>query len=207
LQASEHCFSAASVAKSAETSWSGDLLPLILIVQRFGARRRYGRRLRPRIGVLGCLACFADLLDDQIAGMFLHDTFDVSTLVARDDQEPAGVIADSLVGGDRYRQRRRAVGIRAFAEEFDGVVAEFLAEPLEPFVHFAKDVLVQSPPFGTRHDPDPIEAAERAPGLTRLLRGVIFHRTVFDYAEYRFWPMAAGIQRNDPRAFLRAQGG
>ena len=166
-----------------------------------------GCRLGPWIGVFSHLACLADFFDHEVVGVFLDHTLGPFPLVARDDQEPAGVIADSLVGGDRYRQRRRAVGIRAFAEEFDGVVAEFLAEPLKPFVHFAKDVLVQSPPFGTRHDPDPTEAAERAPGLTRLLRGVIFHRTVFDYAEYRFWPMAAGIQRNDPRAFLRAQGG
>jgi len=139
--------------------------------------------------------------------MFLHDTFDVSTLVARDDQEPAGVIADSLVGGDRYRQRRRAVGIRAFAEEFEASSPN--SSPSRSSRSFTSRKTFS---FRARRTaPDTIRTLSRPPseqpGLTRLLRGVIFHRTVFDYAECRFWPMAAGIQRNDPRAFLRAQGG
>jgi hypothetical protein len=30
---------------------------------------------------------------------------------------------------------------------------------------------------------------------------------MFDITEYRSWLMAVGIQRNDPRAFPRAEGG
>ena len=111
-----------------------------------------------RVDVLCDLACFAELLDHQAVRAFLDHAFQVLALVPRDDDEPARVFADSLVERDRDGEGGRAGGIGALAEKLDRVVAELLAEPLEPLVHLPEDVLVQRPSLGSRHKSEPYPA-------------------------------------------------
>ena len=82
--------------------------------------------------------------------MLLDHPFDLA-LVPGNDEEPARVAADSLVERDRDRERGRAGGIGTLAQKLDDLVAELLAELLEPLVHLPKDVLVQRPSLGRRH--------------------------------------------------------
>jgi hypothetical protein len=85
--------------------------------------------------------------------VFLHHPLHAFALVSGNDDEPARLVTDSLI--ERHLDGEGAERIGSLAEKLDRAVATFLAEPLEPLVHLAEDVLVQRPSLGSGHKAEP----------------------------------------------------
>ena len=90
--------------------------------------------------VLGGFTGFAD----YPIGVFLGDqVLDFRCVMKQKHDELAGVCTHPLVDGQRQRDPKGAVSVRALAEKLVGVVwAELMGQGLDSLVHFPKERFV-----------------------------------------------------------------
>ena len=100
--------------------------------------------LGPRIGLAGhFFGLLLALLNDEVGRMALDDALDLQHLMPRDDREASRLGPDRLVLGQGRRDRLRAVGGAALANEADRRLNLNLEELLGHFGHTLVDLAIE----------------------------------------------------------------
>src|SRR3954447_192644 len=108
-----------------------------------------------RVVAVYLLACFADLLDDDIARLALDDSLDRGVFVSRDHDEAVALAHHLHVERRRDLDRPQTGTAPAFAVIRQGRLHGVAVGPfLDPLVDATEDLLVASSPLGKVHRSD-----------------------------------------------------